>query len=77
MTNINRINLEFAQSMADLEDEAYAENTRRDQEQNLRDAVEGYLKEYVQESVHEGAPMTANDFAVYLEFVTTPEHLKD
>jgi hypothetical protein len=53
----------------DMVDEAYAENDRRDQEQNLRDAMEGYLKEYIEESVHEGTRMSAEDFAVALPFL--------
>jgi hypothetical protein len=59
---------EFAQSFDDLVAEAQTENVRRD--------VEGHLKEYAEQSVHEGTEMSAYDFAAYLEFMTTPEHLK-
>lgn len=53
-------------SWDDMLADAYEENGRRDQERNLRDAIEEHLKTYIEESNHEGAPMSAVDFALYL-----------
>jgi hypothetical protein len=46
----------------DMKDEAY----RANEEWDLRAKVEEVLKEYVEESTHEGTPMSAADFAIYL-----------
>lgn len=66
MNGKDRSALENASSYEDMLDDAYEMNGQIDQEDALRTEVEKHLKEYAEQSVHEGEPMTFADFVLYL-----------
>ena len=67
MKDLDQSDVEFdAQRMEDEIEDMMDEAYRANEEKDLRAKVEEILKEYIEDSIHEGTPMTASDFAIYL-----------